>query len=209
MKTGLIAAFAAFTLAASAAQAAPVVYTITGSASGHLDGQAFSDAGFTFTLTGDTDQVVAAGTLQTLDPLISAQGVIDGFDGFTILTPTALYNDTLTGQVAFDTYLPGLRNILLWKTTTPQDLTTAFGPVGSNPLVQVIANVIPTTGGDLAFDIALYDGTAPVTFSSETRGSGGAPGGVPEPATWALMLVGFGGLGSALRRRRAAAFAGA
>lgn len=29
--------------------------------------------------------------------------------------------------------------------------------------------------------------------------------GVPEPATWALMLMGFGGLGAMLRRRRAAA----
>jgi hypothetical protein len=27
--------------------------------------------------------------------------------------------------------------------------------------------------------------------------------GVPEPATWALMLMGFGGLGALLRRRRA------
>lgn len=32
-----------------------------------------------------------------------------------------------------------------------------------------------------------------------------APGGpgVPEPATWALMLIGFGGLGAQLRRQRA------
>ena len=28
-------------------------------------------------------------------------------------------------------------------------------------------------------------------------------GGVPEPATWTMMLVGFGGMGAALRRRRA------
>lgn len=32
----------------------------------------------------------------------------------------------------------------------------------------------------------------------------GIGGGVPEPATWALMLTGFGLAGSALRRRRAA-----
>jgi hypothetical protein len=30
-------------------------------------------------------------------------------------------------------------------------------------------------------------------------------GGTPEPATWGLMLVGFGGLGAMLRRRRSAA----
>lgn len=30
-------------------------------------------------------------------------------------------------------------------------------------------------------------------------------GSVPEPATWAMMLVGFGGIGFAMRRRKAAA----
>jgi hypothetical protein len=28
------------------------------------------------------------------------------------------------------------------------------------------------------------------------------PGGVPEPATWAMMLLGFGAAGMALRRNR-------
>ena len=32
-------------------------------------------------------------------------------------------------------------------------------------------------------------------------------GGVPEPATWAMMLTGFGGLGALMRRRRALAVA--
>jgi hypothetical protein len=31
--------------------------------------------------------------------------------------------------------------------------------------------------------------------------------GVPEPSNWALMILGFGGLGAMLRRRRVAAFA--
>jgi len=38
-----------------------------------------------------------------------------------------------------------------------------------------------------------------VTFGSATPGGGGA---VPEPATWAMMLVGFGAVGAAVRRRR-------
>ena len=37
-------------------------------------------------------------------------------------------------------------------------------------------------------------------FIEITRGQAVA---VPEPATWGLMLLGFGGLGAALRRRRA------
>ena len=38
---------------------------------------------------------------------------------------------------------------------------------------------------------------------------GVAISGTPEPGIWGLMLVGFGGLGAMLRRRRAAAFAAA
>ena len=29
-----------------------------------------------------------------------------------------------------------------------------------------------------------------------------APGAVPEPATWAMMMLGFGAMGASLRRRR-------
>ena len=36
-----------------------------------------------------------------------------------------------------------------------------------------------------------------------TLTDGYQPGGVPEPATWALMILGFGGIGARIRRRRA------
>ena len=48
---------------------------------------------------------------------------------------------------------------------------------------------------------ARHDATLTVKIDSITGG------GVPEPGAWALMLVGFGGMGALLRRRRAAAFA--
>jgi len=37
-----------------------------------------------------------------------------------------------------------------------------------------------------------------ITFGSATPGGGA----VPEPATWAMMLIGFGAVGSALRRKK-------
>jgi hypothetical protein len=44
-------------------------------------------------------------------------------------------------------------------------------------------------------------------FSGKTGNVGATlvPTGVPEPASWAMMLVGFGGLGAALRSRRSRA----
>ncbi len=42
-------------------------------------------------------------------------------------------------------------------------------------------------------------------YGEERLGTINLAGGVPEPATWAMMLVGFGGLGAMLRRRRAQA----
>ena len=49
-----------------------------------------------------------------------------------------------------------------------------------------------------------YNETAGVQFSAVA-----ATGGVPEPATWALMLGGFGLVGGAMRRRRGVAGAAA
>ena len=52
-----------------------------------------------------------------------------------------------------------------------------------------------------------------LSFSGTTSGGGGEGGtlsffaAVPEPGTWGLMLLGFGGIGMAMRRRRRPAFA--
>ena len=50
-----------------------------------------------------------------------------------------------------------------------------------------------------------------VTVTAQVNGGGGTPGAVPEPATWAMMILGFGMIGGTMRRttyrRRAAAAA--
>jgi len=66
------------------------------------------------------------------------------------------------------------------------------------------------TGGGTAYSdvsdhydptIGPYNGGANVTFNLSAMTRSGA---IPEPSCWALMLMGFGGLGAACRRRVAA-----
>lgn len=54
---------------------------------------------------------------------------------------------------------------------------------------------------DTAFGKKVYFSTDVVNSNGNT-GYVGATLAVPEPATWAMMLVGFGGLGASLRSRR-------
>lgn len=97
-------------------------------------------------------------------------------------------------------------------------------------------NVAVTTGA-LVFDISITGGSTPFSFASGgpdlkvnfvegdgttltndhysatiplcgTRGAGSCPApGVPEPAPWAMMIIGLGAIGAAMRMRRNVALA--
>ncbi len=94
--------------------------------------------------------------------------------------------------------------------------------VGSN------STVVPFTGtstrANMGYQLVTYNfhydglGDNVLSFlSQDSRGSSGAVIGnidlfaaaAPEPSAWALMLIGFGGLGAALRMNRRRAFAAA
>lgn len=70
----------------------------------------------------------------------------------------------------------------------------------------VLQNAVTTNGDPISWDE--NDGPSSATentvgaIGSESFQILGTTGGVPEPATWALMLVGLGGLGATLRSRR-------
>lgn len=55
------------------------------------------------------------------------------------------------------------------------------------------------------FSADIYDGATKKTYNVAARDAfEQIQNAVPEPATWGLMIVGFGGVGAVLRRRRAA-----
>ena len=64
----------------------------------------------------------------------------------------------------------------------------------------------PTGGSLINAHLNIGDGNL-TNETPYTPVVGGGGGGVPEPATWALMLLGFGGVGFALRRKARAILA--
>jgi hypothetical protein len=179
-------------LAASAAQAATATYTIAGEANGTFNGADFRGDGFVVTLVGDPALITDVANFQFLSPLTTATIELDGLGTFNLLDPIA-FGETINGAGAMDQMEPQLRNIFLWSAPA-FDITHSFGPVDTTSS-EVIGDVIPTSGGDLAFNLTTEGPTLTIT--------GVVTGGVPEPAAWTMMLTGFAGLGALLRRRRA------
>ena len=71
---------------------------------------------------------------------------------------------------------------------------------------MVPAGVVGGSGGFLAYDDLGREVVSLTLTATELAiappAAGPPPGGVPEPAVWSLMILGFGGVGAALRRAR-------
>lgn len=216
----------AITLAASTASAAIVTATYTGMVTGTNlfgdTGGAFDNDGvfgaltdlegvdFTAVFTFDTslgqrltlsdqDQLVG-GALFALDsPYLSAILTIEGVDvafqsdflAFALVVTNGLDSATLH-QVSdgFSFLSAGLQNPFL-----PLNLTGPFsGDDFANDPDSLLLGEFLVSDGDVARAHG-YLAASHLTISSDP---------VPEPATWGLMLLGFGGLGVMARRARRA-----
>lgn len=154
----------------------------------------------------------AAGAVVTVD---STTMTIDGpttvADVTTIgFTEAQLSSPTFMENVVFTNTLAGLYSITLTTSSPAIDFTTAVlsGLGGPYNLVK-----IDDTGIDefwrLANPVALGASQYTLTINGNNSGAGSLGGSitirqaaVPEPATWAMMLIGFGAVGFAMRRRQ-------
>ena len=185
-------AASAVPLFAGPASAATIDYIFSGTASFTLNGVTFTDDPFTLTYVSNTSTIssgggeftnVGVGTFVSGSTSVTLTGDINE----VILLPSS---DTMSfGQVVFSPFNVADEAIVNSAFGGSYKLSTAF-PLTSGSLNPPTAATYSTNGGALVF---ADDSFTTVSFQ--------ATGGVPEPSTWAMMLLGFAGLGFAGYRR--------
>lgn len=169
----------------SAAEAAPVTYTLSGTADGSVGATGFLGADFIWTFDGDSNDLLTLDSSHYILPFNSSSLDIAGFGVVTpslqmgavnnVIFPGALVltDGTFSGGIAF-----GASSLLFY------DGVTSLGPI---PVFFDISAPLPSDKGDFV----LFAST--MTFQVV---------GVPEPVTLALFGVGLAGAGMLRRKRK-------
>lgn len=121
---------------------------------------------------------------------------------------------SFSGSVDFNNTLAGLYSIIVSTSTPGASITTLslagimgssgnFSTTGSSSSLSLLVPSVEVGNYRVSFG-----GNAPTTGAVATGNLTFQVAAVPEPATWAMMLVGFGAMGFVIsRRRRRPAFA--
>lgn len=187
--------------AATSASAAPVLWDVASGGNGHY----YEVIG----LPTPADPTPAS--LSWSAALIDAAGRSHlGLQGYLVtITSAAEHDFLLTYTSSFWTAGSDADAEGVWKWTAGPEA----GQVFWNGATVTYANWSPGEPGNTTAQNALrVQGTENLWFDAaafERSGYvveyGGLEAGVPEPATWAMMIMGFGAAGVAVRRRRATA----
>ncbi len=168
------------------ASAATIVYSFSGNYSGNISGNDFSGPA-TLTGIGDTsslfnpDSNVTAVTLSSLTlTLDSISSMIAGSNVFFVNRSAGTGGFALSSGGSF-------RTLLLSSSFLGYDGVSSIAAVGGEAVA-------------LPYSFVSDAGPVTLTNASNVRFSAVAAA-VPEPATWAMMMLGFGAVGYAMRRR--------
>lgn len=154
---------------------------------------------------GDTGLNVPGGSSSSQG--VSTQAItVDSHDS-TRDDFTDTFNFTLpTGTVGSSVTSSDTNNALVFSNFTFNGVKGMIGPTPAGlPSAGITAQFV-TAGGKQELIITGSGGPA-ASYGGTVNFAPRLAGGVPEPASWALMIVGFGSAGALLRRRRRGLFA--
>jgi len=199
-------------VAAAAASASPITILFDGVGSGMLGSTPFTNASFGFTITSDTNALVAPSTEPT--DFSTPAGTAISF--FVLNVGSGTFSST--GDQAFFTHPDPEDRVGIWHFNSADWLTktdpvfstfnlqTNLGPITTDPAGDS-PTVIPANGGfETSAGLLQIDSVSSLSFQEivTAPGTGGAPPTVaPEPSTWSLLVCGIGGIAiGAVRRKR-------
>lgn len=190
--------------------AAPIIYTVTSGAQGTLGNTAFNGP-MTITAKGDTATNAACPSTPncsfTITPSVTF--TLPGVGLATLANPAVFFVDRGANAFGFRsfpnpatgfTFMFG--NVTINDPNIPRstvfasyDGASVLGPIATNGLYPF------PFGPNLATDrgVLMFNGSVSAASFQAVMAEA-----VPEPATWAMMILGFSVIGAALRRRGAA-----
>jgi hypothetical protein len=147
---------------------------------------------FTFNLANVSGTITGA-TLSAFNPTF-VNGLLSTWSVWDVSTPIALIDvnrsaGDATGLSIFNDFQSGILFGSLNVSGVANDSLVSV-ELNSNALAALNAG----RGGQFAIGGTLRQGQNVI------------PGAVPEPSTWAMMLIGFGAIGFSMRRRRQAVY---
>jgi len=136
-----------------------------------------------------------------------------GLDTTIGYSKSGLGNPTFSEFLDFTNSLAGIYSITLDTSSKPVDFTSAYLTDGTNFYdLTCESGCVPGLKSSEFWsldDTFIAAGSYALWIYGNNSDTGGLAGtititdhGVPEPATWAMMLLGFGAIGWQLRRRR-------
>lgn len=179
-------------LAAGAAIASPITYTLSTSAGGTIGSTPFSDNNIMFTQVSDTATAGNCFSVDTCSVASTSNTVtIQGIGTFTITDSTRFYDNPGLSAIGF---IDNATTLLLENDPAfvTYAMVTSLGPLFDTAGTDS-ASGVNTTGGLLSFTGNSLD----ATFQAVTGSSS-----APEPGSLGLMLAGALALGGLWRKRQ-------